>query len=148
MVYTVHTFSYQRMRRVQLSISKVDGFCLYLQMMKPIIENYLSTECKKPVKLSDREIEVLGNLMYHNNILRDIKNNKTRGDALFDFNTKNKIRENIKGGISDTNYRNTIYSLRKKKALIKRNINTHIVMFADTDLRLSALFKFNDKSNG
>lgn len=73
-------------------------------------------------QLSNRELDVLGGLLYYNYKFRDVKDAKLRNKLVFDYDTTLAIREYIK--VSRATMDNLMTALRKKKILKGRSLTS------------------------
>ena len=84
-------------------------------------------------KLSKKEQDVLGLLLYHHHILRkDISNDEILWKIVFDYDTKIKIKEEL--GIKDTALQNLLTSLRKRGAIHSNKIVPNFVPILTEDV--------------
>jgi len=100
---------------IPINVEKKKFFEVYLTCLHPVL------------KLKEREIEVASIiLLLHFNNYGKMEENKL-GDFLLSADMRKKIRNYLEPKMSEANFNNHIFQLRKKKILIGNNVNPSIV---------------------
>lgn len=105
-------------------------FRQYLELINPIL------------KLRGKELDVLAELMYYNNKMKDISE-EHRWKLIFDYDTKAKIKNKL--SLSDASLNNNLSALRKKHIIVENRIKKAFLVYPDNKFLLK--FQFNVKSD-
>ncbi len=103
----------------------------YLNLLKPLLKTHLS----------NGEINVLAELLYHNYTLRDIPL-KQRSVLLFDYDTKIEIMNSLNTTLNTID--NTFYILRKKGYINNNVLLDYLAVMPTKEYTLTYKFKIND----
>jgi DNA-binding MarR family transcriptional regulator len=103
----------------------------YLELINPLL------------KLRGKELDVLAQLLYHNNELRNISD-EHRWKIIFDYDTKVKIRTEL--GLSDASMNNNLSSLRKKGVIVDNKVVKNFLIYPGEQCKISFSFKVKDES--
>lgn len=93
-------------------------------------------------KASNRELDVLGGLLYYNYKFRDIKDIKLRNKLIFDYDTLIAISDDLE--IPKYSVDNLISKLRKNKIIRGRELLSNYGISLDTT---TITFNFNIEKN-
>ena len=100
-------------------------FRQYLEIFNPII------------KLRSKELDVLSQLLYFNDKLKDIPE-EHRNKILFDYDTKKEMQNKI--GLSGAYFDNCLSILRKKGIIINNKLIKNFLFYPDKDVKLTFNF--------
>jgi len=110
-------------KRIKLNIDKKKIFQLYVGVMNPFL------------KLSNRESEVLSQLLYLNDHYKEYSEG-VKWKMVFDKDNRRKTYEDME--ISVHQYNNILSSLRKKNILLPGNILTKkLLIYPDNGLNMN-----------
>lgn len=101
-------------------------------------------EITKPFhKLTNQQQKVLALfLYYHYEYKKDITNNKILWNAVFDYDTKMLIKEEL--GLKDAGFQNIMHQFRKKNIIKdKKIISTYIPDLENKTNNFKIIFNFN-----
>jgi hypothetical protein len=115
-------------KEVNISTNRRVFFQQYLRVIKPFLKPYLS----------NGELSVLGELMYHNDKYKDL-DPKIKKKLLLDYDTKVDIMSNL--GISQNTLANVLTKLRQSGYLADREISKALNVTPDKSITIK--FKFN-----
>ncbi len=132
--------------------TKEKFFLEYLMARKPIIDSiirkindgrYLRN---KPPQLYDMPMRVLAELLYYNNLYKDMPD-QDRWRKVFDYDTKLLIMEKL--GISEDNLNSYFSQLRKIRILDGKTINDFFVIYPKgNEFEITFKFRINEESDG
>jgi len=111
---------------LKLKTSEKAFFRQYVQLLNPII------------KIRDKELDVLAELLYHNNRLKDIEM-KNRWKLVLDYDNKKEMAINV--GTSQASFGNNLTYLRKKGIIVDNQVVSNLLVYPDSSFNL--VFKFN-----
>ncbi len=117
-------------KRISISTSRKSLFRQYLEIMGPF-HNITSREC-----------DLLAQLMYYNDKYGEYPP-KLRSKAIFDYDTKNEIKEEL--GITTIQFNNLLKILRKKGAVKGENISEEFMIYPEDTTNI--IFTFNIDSD-
>ena len=109
-----------------LKTSEKVFFRQYVQILNPLI------------KLRDKELDVLAELLYHNNKLKsiDIKN---RWKLILDYDNKKDIANDLDMSVASLG--NNLSSLRKKGIIVNNKVVSNLLVHPGKEFKLT--FKFS-----
>ena len=107
-------------------------FKQYLNVIKPLLSP----------KISNGELNILGELLYFNHVYRDI-DEKKRGILIFDYDNKMDIIDNL--DIPFTSFRNALTSLRKKGYIVNNRLKKELVINPGEQILVGFKFNLNDR---
>jgi hypothetical protein len=119
-------------KSISINTSKSKFFRQYLELINPMI------------KLRGRELDVMAELLYHNNQLKSIPH-KQRWQLILNYETKTEIRSKLK--LSDASLNNNLSALRKKGILSDSGIVKNFLIYPVDNCKLSFKFDIKDESN-
>jgi len=96
-------------------------FYYYVNIMNPFL------------KLSNRECEVLSELLFYNDSFKSFSE-PIKWKLIFDKDTRNKIQEEL--GISVHQFNNILSSLRKKQIINENKIKNNLLIYPTEGLNL------------
>lgn len=111
---------------LQLNTTEKVFFRQYVEILNPLL------------KLRAKELDVLSELLYYNNKLKNI-DEKNRWKLIFDYDTKKDIADTLK--ISVESLGNNLSYLRKKGIIIDNRVVSNLLVYPDKTSKL--IFKFN-----
>jgi len=121
-------------KKVTIATSENKFYRQYLEILNPII------------KLRGKELDVLAELLYHNNRLKEIPY-KHRWKLIFDYDTKSDIRTKLK--LSEASLNNNLSALRKKRIIVENEVLKNFLVSPQESFSLKFNFKMNNSgSNG
>ena len=100
-------------------------FRQYVQLLNPII------------KIREKELDVLAELLYHNNRLKDIEM-KNRWKLVLDYDNKKEMAASVK--TSQASFGNNLTYLRKKGIIVDNQVVSNLLVYPDSSFNL--VFKF------
>ena len=103
----------------------------YLELLNPLI------------KLRGKELDVLAQLLFHNNKLKDIPE-PHRWKIIFDYDTKVEIRTALE--LSDASMNNNLTSLRKKGIIKNNKVIKNLLIYPNKKSRIIFNFNIADES--
>lgn len=106
-------------------------FKQYLNIIKPLLVP----------KISNGELNILGEILYFNHVYRDI-DEKKRGILIFDYDNKMDIIESL--DIPFSSFRNALTSLRKKGYIVNNKVKKELVINPTDQILVGFNFKLND----
>jgi len=98
----------------------------YLEILNPIIN------------LRGKELDVLAELLFHNNRLKDIPED-LRWKLIFEADTKTSIRDKL--NLSEASLNNNLTGLRKKRIIVERKVIKNFLVRLDENFSLKFNFK-------
>ena len=102
-------------------------FRQYVEILDPLI------------KLRDKELDVLAELLYYNNKLKDI-DIKNRWKLILDYDNKKDIANTL--GISVASLGNNLSSLRKKGIIVDNRVVANLLVHPGEEFKLTFKFTF------
>jgi len=112
---------------VPLKSKESKFFRQYVEILNPII-----------LRMRSKELDVLSELLSHNNKLKHI-DLKNRWKLILDYDNKKEIAEKLK--ISIESFGNILTALRKKGVIIDNQVISYLLVYPDSDFNLT--FKFS-----
>ena len=115
-------------KKVNIPTNENKFYRQYLEILNPII------------KLRGKELDVLAELLFHNNRLKEIPE-KHRWKLIFDYDTKADIRGKLK--LSEASLNNNLSALRKKKIIVENEVLKNFLVSPHESFSLKFNFKMN-----
>jgi hypothetical protein len=115
-------------KSISITTDKAKFFRQYLELVNPMI------------KLRGRELDVMAELLFHNNELKGIPH-KQRWQLILNYESKTEIRSKLQ--MSDASLNNNLSALRKKGILSNDGVVKNFLVYPDENCKLS--FNFNIK---
>lgn len=126
---------------IEIVTTKEKFFLEYLILKRPIIDAILTKINRKKTKLSDLPLKVLAQLLYYNDLYREVYNEDETWEKVFSRDVRVEIREKL--NLKEHYFNNYISHLRTIKVLEGRKINKIFIVYADEDRELSFKFRLN-----
>jgi hypothetical protein len=101
---------------INIPTNKEKFFLQYLTLLTPIH------------KLRHKEIEVLAQLMFYNDLYKHLEE-EVRNKMVYDTDTKMRIRQKLK--MTDSSFNNNLAELRKKKILVDNILSKGYQIFTN-----------------
>jgi DNA-binding MarR family transcriptional regulator len=114
---------------VPLKTEKKVFFRQYVEILDPL------------VKLRPKEMDVLAELLYYNNELKDIKS-ANRWKLIFDYDNKKEIASSLK--ISVASLGNNLTYLRKRGIIVDNKVVDNLLVYPGKTFKLTFKFAVND----
>ena len=111
---------------VPLNTSEKVFFRQYVEILDPVI------------KLRPKELDVLAELLYHNNKLKDI-DSKNRWKLILDYDNKKEMAGGL--NISVDSFGNNLSFLRKKGIIVDNKVIDGLLVYPDKTFKLTFKFK-------
>ncbi len=116
-----------------LPTKEKEFFRYYIELIKPFLN-----------KITNKEADILAELIYQNYLKKDIKNKIDRFKLILESSNRRKIENNL--NISSSAFRNGLNSLKNRKILDDNNLIKDIFLIEPTDT-FELTFNFKIKSN-
>jgi DNA-binding MarR family transcriptional regulator len=113
-------------KNVPLKTNKKKFFRQYVEILDPL------------VKLRPKELDVLAELLYHNNELKEVKAD-LRWKLIFDYDTKKEISQDLK--ISIPSLGNNLSYLRKRGIIVDNKVVDNLLVYPGKTFKLVFNFK-------
>lgn len=116
-----------------IKYSKEKFFRAYAVLFKPFL-----------FKATNKEIELLGELMYENYLRRDVKDLKDRFKLILDSDNRRIIEQRL--GLTPATFRNNLHGLKSKGILTKDNqLKDIFLILPDKEFKLTFNFILTDE---
>jgi DNA-binding MarR family transcriptional regulator len=115
---------------VPLQTSEKVFFRQYVEILDPVI------------KLRPKELDVLAELLFHNNRLKDIEE-KNRWKLIFDYDNKKEMAEDLK--ISVASLGNNLSYLRKRGIIVDNKVIQNLLVYPGKNFKLTFKFSVGDR---
>lgn len=112
-------------KNVPLKTDKKKFFRQYVEILDPL------------VKLRPKELDVLAELLYHNNELKDVKPD-LRWKLIFDYDTKKEMSQNL--NISIPSLGNNLSYLRKRGIIVDNKVVDSLLVYPGKTFKLTFNF--------
>ena len=101
----------------------------YVELLNPLI------------KLRPKELDLLAELLYHNNKLKDI-DIKNRWKLILDYDNKKDMATNLDMSVASLG--NNLSYLRKKGIIINNQVSNNFLVYPDKNFKLTFNFIIDD----
>ena len=118
---------------VKLNTGEKVFFRQYVEILDPLI------------KLRPKELDVLAELLYHNNKLKDIAT-KNRWKLILDYDNKKDMATSL--NISVASFGNNLSYLRKRGIIVDNKVVDNLLVYPGKSFKLVFNFKVEDVAKG
>lgn len=136
--FTMEIKGNEKKIEIPIQVDEKDFYRKYLEIYKPILLSVLKQINNTEVKLYQKELDILSEMLFYANKSGDINNHDK---YIFNSKIRKEIRENV--GLDVQGFNTHLSNMRAKKLIIDNKINQYCLIRKYDNLYLT--FKFTTK---
>jgi hypothetical protein len=124
---------------IPITVTEQKFYRQFLEIYKPVILSILKQVNGSDVKLYQKELDILSEMLYYANRIPNLENYQ---DYIFNSAIRKEIRTNV--GLDTQTFNTHLSNMRSKKIIENNRINHYLIISAVKQVKLT--FKFDIKN--